>query len=360
MNQSLIWMGLAACTQAPPNNPIDTDIEHDPTVLTVRSLGVAGLTMRRGEDLVLTAPMVSNPELLAVMLDPIASDPALIGRFLPAAWVADATAILTGHGHYDHLLDVPAVQAMTNNAVVYGNVSVANMLAAYDVPAVLTLNDPDDPAVDRRMCPDPDPCTGVPSGNEGRWVPIEAANARIRALCSTHPPQFLSAVHFGEGCAEERLDTPPVLANDFKEGATLAFLVDFLDEDGEVQFRLYYQDAPATAPVGSVHRDLLVEHRVDLAVLNVGNFDAVEEHPAGLIADLNPRFVLGMHWENFFLTQDDPLEPIPFHSHPTLFDAMALEAMAAEDVGEALVNGEAQTDRYWRPDPDTLFQFPMP
>ncbi|MFL5543984.1 MAG: hypothetical protein ACJ792_04730 [Gemmatimonadaceae bacterium] len=52
----------------------------------------------------------------------------MIDRFLPA--VADrASAILVGHGHYDHLLDVPYIAThRATSAFIYGGPSIRRML----------------------------------------------------------------------------------------------------------------------------------------------------------------------------------------------------------------------------------------
>ncbi|MCP4920539.1 MAG: hypothetical protein GY913_26875, partial [Proteobacteria bacterium] len=138
------------------------------------------------------------------------------------------------------------------------------------------------------------------------------------------------------GCVQESWASPPTRASDWLEGATVSWLVDFLDEDGDIAHRVYYQDAPTNAPRGLVHPDLLDERPIDLAVLNVGSWDAVRDHPTQALQNLAPRYAMGVHWENFFQTQAVDLEPIPFHASPEKFDAAAYAVMS---------------DRYWRPSP---------
>ena len=302
-----------------------------PMPLEVTSLGVGGVALRHGDTLVLTAPMYTNPTLVEVTLGDVVSDPDEVDAWLQDEDVVGAQAILIGHAHYDHLLDAPRVQERSGGATIYGNVSTRNLLSGLDV---VVVNDPDAPLVDRSMCAVPDPCTGVPAGSEGSW--IEGDGFRLRALCSTHPAQFLGIIHFGEGCVEETWDRPPTSAGDWLEGATVSWLVDFLDDDGAIAHRVYYQDAPTNAPRGLVHPDLLAERPIDLAVLNVGSWDAVRDHPTQALQNLDPRYAMGVHWENFFQTQAIDLEPIPFHASPEKFDAAAYALLS---------------DRYWRPSP---------
>lgn len=328
--------------------------------LEVEFLGVGGVALRVDGVSVLTAPLYSNPSLLEATVGSIEPRPEIIDAYLPLDRVQDVVAILVGHAHYDHLLDVPYVRTKTADAMIYGNRSVARLLAGFDeVPAgrVAVLNDPRLPLVDRRGCLEPDPCTGVEPGIEGAWVPIPGASMRLRALCSTHPPQVFGAIHFGEGCVAAEQSEPLTVASQWLEGATLAYLVDVLDPStGAPLYRVYYQDAPADAPIGLPHSDLLEEHRVDLAILNVGTFDAVVEHPESAIEVMEPRYVLAVHWEDFFVTQDEPIQPIPFHPDPAEFDARALAALGDEPEAPLRVDGVEQEVRYVRPVPGTELQ----
>jgi L-ascorbate metabolism protein UlaG (beta-lactamase superfamily) len=330
-----------------------------PPPLQVRFLGVGGFSFRRGDDAILTAPLYSNPDLLTVGTGDVAPNPERVERFLDPAVVGPARAILVGHAHYDHLLDVPLVRPRTDDAVVIGNDSVRNVMAGVaEVPAdrLIVVDDPAHPLVDRRMCPDPDPCTGVPAGAPGEWIAVPRTHVRVRALCSSHPPQILGGAHFGEGCVNEPQAAPPPHAADWREGATVAFLIDFLDPaSGAPAFRVYYQDAPTTAPYGHVPADLLAERGVDLAVLTVGTFDAVRDQPGEILANLKPRYAIGGHWENFFRPQDQPIQPIPLMAAPTEFDRRANEALPGDDA-PVLVDGAPQGGRYWRPLPGTSFE----
>src|SRR3982751_3624429 len=81
-------------------------------LVSVTYLGAAGLLIQHEGHVLLTAPFFSSPSFdsvrprVARLLrsgQRISSDTAVIERFLPKD--ADrATAILVGHGHYDHLM----------------------------------------------------------------------------------------------------------------------------------------------------------------------------------------------------------------------------------------------------------------
>ena len=55
--------------------------------------------------------------------------------------------------------------------------------------------------------------------------------------------------------------------------------LDFLDDDDEPVFRVYYQDAPTNAPIGNPPATILADKRVDVALLCVGTYDQVAAQP---------------------------------------------------------------------------------
>jgi len=320
--------------------------------LFVRAMGNQGFLMRFGGEGVLSVPMYSNPTMDEVVNDQILPNPELIHRFLGDAKLSEVRAIVTGHAHYDHLMDLPYVWPKTDQAMIYATKTAKHILAGYapdpaahcppidpaeqtwpPIPRdrVVAFNDPDDDRVDTRLCVGQETCTGVSGNQPGSWIEVPGYHIRLRALCGSHPDQ-LWIVHFAQGCWDEDYCRPPELASDYREGTTLALLIDFLDKSGEPVFRIYYQDAPTDGPVGHVPEELLAEKGIDLAILCVGNYDIVRDQPGEIIAALNPRYVLAGHWEDFFRKPGEPLQPQPFLN---LDDFMSrLEAACPPRSGE--------------------------
>jgi len=75
--------------------------------LTIQYLGVGGWLFRMGETALLTAPFYSHPGTVEVGFWRISMDTARVDSLLPP--VDDVRAILVGHAHYDHLMDVPYI-----------------------------------------------------------------------------------------------------------------------------------------------------------------------------------------------------------------------------------------------------------
>jgi L-ascorbate metabolism protein UlaG (beta-lactamase superfamily) len=296
-----------------------------PDPLEVRFLGVAGFLLRSGDQAVLTAPLYTRPSITDVTVGAIASDAALVQASLPAGALDSLRAIVSGHAHYDHLLDTPALLQAAPGATLYSNTAGQHILAALapdrapscppSPPAspslprtrVVALDDPAASVVDYRPCPADRPA-GAPLA--GAWTRVPGSRVRLYAICSAHPDQ-LGPYHFGLGTVDADQCALPTVADNWREGRTLALLIDFLDACDRPVYRIYYQDAPTTLPVGLPPADVLADKRIDLALLCVGNYDKVVDAPAATLAALAPRFALGGHWEDFFRPASDPTQPLP-------------------------------------------------
>jgi glyoxylase-like metal-dependent hydrolase (beta-lactamase superfamily II) len=113
----------AASSPAPPSPSLP---------LRVRFLGVGGFLVEHGDEAFLTAPLYTRPSMVDASTGiPVESDAALVAARLPPAALANVHAILAGHAHYDHLLDVPSVMALAPQATLYSNLSARNLLAAF-------------------------------------------------------------------------------------------------------------------------------------------------------------------------------------------------------------------------------------
>jgi hypothetical protein len=355
---------------APPPVPdlasaADLSPAHDDRPLEIRFLGVGGFMMRRGQDAIVTAPLYSNPSILATTITGVASDPTEVMKFASSQPFDEVRALLVGHAHYDHLLDVPTVfPLLAPDALIYGNSTMFNLLAsyfpdrstrcttpapAYSIPRerVIALDAAGADKIDRRVC--------VGGGSTaGQWIQLPNLNVRIYALCSMHPPQ-VGPFTFAPGSVDTEQCDPPSAGDDWKEGQTLSYLIDFLDTDGITPaYRIYYQDAPTNAPVGQPPADVLMDKRVDAALLCVGSYSEVADQPAAILAALAPRYTIGGHWENFFQTQDLPLQPIPFLDLTT-YTQNAAAAMAPGSVAPIVVDGTATSTRSFVPNPGTIF-----
>lgn len=303
-----------------------------PDDLSAVYLGSGGWILEWDGQMVLGAPLFTNPSMLTVGLGSIRSDTALVEALLPP--VRDARAILVGHAHYDHLLDVPwTARRAAPDAWILTNQTAANILAGdpeLDPARVHVMNER---AGDR--------------DSPGHWVTLPGDRVRVMPLLTEHAPHFQGVELFG-GTVDRPMDILPTAARDWVGGQGIAYLIDFLDRPGgTVAYRVYYTDITASAPWGYPPplppND---EHRVDLAVIIPSSFHETEWFPEGVTQALDPRHVALGHWENFFVPWSRDPDPLVF---------MDLEVFVTR-LERALSPGSVWT----LPRPGDTLKIPMP
>lgn len=379
MKRAWALVVVVACTGEPsptaPDASVDGDAADAPAVdppapLEIETLGVQGFALTYRGETVLTAPMFTRQSTFEVGLNlPLESDTAGVQQGMAHVQMGNVKAIVSGHAHYDHFIDVPTLMQMAPGARTYTNLSGRHLLAALapDRPAgctntpaqtidrarVIAMDDALASHVDYTNCPAQRPA-GAPL--EGTWLDVPGSRVRMMAFCSMHPAQ-VGPFHFGEGAIDTDACELPAAASGWLEGQTLAFVIDFLDDDRRPAFRVFYQDAPTDAPVGQVPPSILGSTPVDVALLCVGSNDAVQNQPTAIIENLSPRFVLSGHWEDFFQPRTSPPQPLPFLDVST-YVQRAETALSASTDGELVVDGVEQAGRHLLVRPDTWVTVP--
>lgn len=324
---SVLVVVLAGCTVGPGvRGTVDLAPANRPAV-ELTYLGVGGWIMEWRGTTLLAAPLFTNPGLVRTGLLPIRSDTAAVDRWMEPWDVSDAVAILVGHGHYDHLMDVPRVARVhAPGAAILGSRTVRNLLGGWS-------------GVGERVV-----VVDSLAGNverPGRWIDLGDA-LRVMPLESHHAPHFEGYTLYS-GTADVPRTEEPASADAWVDGPTFAFLVDFLNADGSVALRLFYQDAVSAAPLGFAPQVLMEERPVDVAILVPATFDQVDWYPEALVDNLRPRWVLLGHWEDFFQPPGAETRSIRY-----------------SDMGHF----ESRLDRvlagaFWRPELFTVFRLPV-
>jgi L-ascorbate metabolism protein UlaG (beta-lactamase superfamily) len=286
----VVALTLAACSGTIPRNKFDALPSRPPDGphVELRYLGSGGWLFKRGDDVIATAPFVSNPTGLA-LLRRATPDDVLIAEIIPG--MEKVEIVLVGHAHYDHTMDLPSIAATkAPNADFYGGKTVKNVLAVLFRDRQLDKDRLK--AVDER-----DMAIG---DRKGRWFFNKARTIRFMALRSTHAPHIAGIKIVATGTVDTEQTEHPGAPLSWKEGETLAFLIDFLTGD-RIDFRIYYQDAASEPGTGILP---VLEGpegaRPDAAILCVAAFDQVDGNPEHILANVQPRYVIGGHWEDFF------------------------------------------------------------
>lgn len=263
----------------------------------LRYLGTSGLYLEWQGHGVLFGPFFSRPSPLRVALGKMQPNGEAVRRGLVGLPLEKVGAVLVGHAHYDHLLDVPLVaQEHAPGARIYASATARNLLFPY--PSVHRRTT----ALDRRL---------------GTWVRLRDAEGRalpvrVMPLATTHAPQS-RFFRWAEGEARAPLHRlwEELRHGRLRQGQPLAFLVELLDpETNSVGFRLYYQDSASHQGTG-LPPELPGDGVIDLAMLCVASHHLAQGFPEYLLEVLAPRHTLVAHQEDFFRSAEKPTRFVP-------------------------------------------------
>ncbi len=277
------------------------------TKLMVQYTGSGGLYLLKDGHGIMIDPFFSHQRLMKIGTSvlggglrgkrKLASDPAMVNLGLKSMEAAGGkqplkiSSIFSAHSHYDHLMDVPAIfNKLNKTPVVYLNQSGFNTCYnVIDTNKMVVLED--------HM-----------TTREVKRPPIElqtqGGKIHIYPILSEHNPHFKNIKFFSGRNTKPILDFKDVYgktyANDWLEGNTFSFLIDYLDANGTVEFRIFVQSSSCSPPAGIPPPDLLKDKEVDLAFLGVVSYHFSPDYPCTLLNAIKPKQIVWVHWEDFF------------------------------------------------------------
>lgn len=269
-------------------NDVGKITRTEASVAQLQFIGAGGFYLAFPKAGVLVDPFYSNPGLLTVAsLRSLTADTETIDRYLPP--LDDVKALLVGHAHFDHALDVPYIATkLKANARIYGNTTLKNALAASLAPGQFV---------------DVEPSMSV-EGRGGRWLDI-SPRLRVFPIKSNHAPQ-LGFWLLASGNVERPQRQLPRDAIDWRSGENVSYLLDFLDEKDRSVYRVFIQTSASSFPNGMVPDAVLNDGKsIDMAVLCAASYEKMKRYPEYLLERMMPQKVVLVHWEKFWT----PYEP---------------------------------------------------
>ncbi len=251
----------------------------------VRWLGTAGFELHYAGFTILIDPYLTRASLAEVVGGRLTPDVARLRAELPRA-----DAIIAGHSHFDHILDVPALARLTG-ARVFGSRSAITLCRAERVPEAQLMD------VERT------------TGATAEVGPFE-----LRFVPSAHSPFALGRVPF-PGDIVDCADVP-MRAERYRCGAVFGVDVRVAGR------RIYHVGSAEILDAGAPPIE------VDLALVCVAGWPSTPRFPERLVRALGPRSILLSHWDDFFRPLDRPARALPAMQIERFVDRLHSEARA--------------------------------
>lgn len=302
----IILLFFAACSN--PIKKIDFaenqsfDEKTSTEKLSVEFNGVACFYFKYKDQAILTDPFMTNPSALKVGLGKLITDEELLNSFQPK--MSDIKLISVAHAHYDHIMDLPYyLKRMENNVPVVGDINTFKMVKAGNF---------ENPVFDISK-------QKANVENKGEWFYTADKKIRVLAVKSYHLPHiFCIKLYHGE--IKKELKEFPKKSKHFMESETMAYIYDFLDDDGKPEKRIYFSSSCAAYSDGYFPKEILEEKSVDLAILPLALSKKAQGFPEDIINFLQPKDIIFCHWENFFRDRTKPLKPVSMSNIPKMLE----------------------------------------
>jgi L-ascorbate metabolism protein UlaG (beta-lactamase superfamily) len=265
----------------------------------VQWLGTAGFAIELDGYTLLVDPYLTRASLARCLVAPLRPDHDVIRRCVPRA-----DAIVAGHTHFDHVLDVPRI-ARTTGARVFGSRSAEALCLAQGVEA------------ERVECVERD------AGSEP--VEREVGPFALRFIPSAHSRFALGRVPFPGDIAD--CGDVPMRTEAYKCGAVFG-----------VEIRVAGKTLYHLGSAELVDANVDVKH-VDLLLMCVAGWTASRDFPERVGHRLAPGAVLLSHWDDFFRSVERPARMLPAMQMPRLVDRLA-RASGGAKVGTVPIFGD--------------------
>jgi L-ascorbate metabolism protein UlaG (beta-lactamase superfamily) len=254
------------------------------TSASFRWLGVAGIELQAGEQVLAIDPFFTRPPFRKMWFGRVQPDRALVAAKMPRCdWV------LVSHAHWDHLMDAPEVVRNTG-AIALGSPNTCQLLRALGV-------------IEDKIRP-------IQAGDR-----LALGNFQVEVLPGAHGP----TPGFGPGPLPAGLQ-PPLRMRDYRMDLSFSFRIQAAGQ------RLLQWN--------SVHP----EPAVPADVLCISPSGAAPFYEA-LLQQVQPRVVIPVHWDDLFRPLSKPLRPM---LKPPRWALPPLQRMDLQEFGRMVARIDPQ------------------
>ena len=248
--------------------------------IRVTWLGTAGFAIEHAGFTVLIDPYVTRASLFDCASGPVVSDVEAVHRYVPKA-----DAIVAGHTHFDHALDVPTIARITG-AKVFGSRSCVHLCRIAGVPEAQVMD---------------------VESHRGDFVTCEVGPFTMRFVPSVHSAFFFGRIPMQGEISD--CDQIPLRTGEYRCGAVFGV-------DIRVAGKRIYHLGSADLLEANPERD------VDLLLLCVAGWNTTSRYAPRVMSALRPGSVLLSHWDNFFSPMSEGARALPAMQMPRLVDSL--------------------------------------
>lgn len=307
--------------------------------ISVHYSGCGGLYFLKGNDGIYVDPFFSNPRAMKIGTSLMGGGLKGKKKLRPNKKMIDygvsriekqtgtidqqVRAIFSAHSHYDHLMDIPVLYSnLDNKPPLFLNQSGYN--TCYNVLDRSSMK-----VLEEYMSTQEH--TGKPVRLE-----IDDGSILVYPILADHNPHFKYVKLFSGSHANPITDyTDPFAktrANDWLEGNTFSFLIDYLDDSGAIVFRTFVQSSSCNPMAGVPPKELLQQKAVDIAFLGIASYHFAEEYPCRLLSEIENAHpgkrpqIVWTHWEDFFRRYDKKPKTLRGTDVPEFFDLSCVQS----------------------------------
>lgn len=271
--------------------------------ITIHYIGCSGFFIRKGNKVVVTDPYFSNKKastfLFGTLTNKANIEPevkSLMGSVFFDI-IKDSLdhsglikALLISHAHVDHYGDVPYLfhnrYFNQDTLKIIGSTTTQYYLGGDEIPEQNTIRSVENSA--------------STVSAEGKWIYVNNG-IRVLPIIGEHPAhlQILGInIHFVPK-KNEKKNIRHKYWRKYTSGQTLCYLIDFLNDDGSINFRIYFNSSGSNSPLGLPAQSVLKQHPVDIAMVCVASYNLVKNYPEDMVRYLKPAHIITSHWEDF-------------------------------------------------------------
>ena len=246
-------------------------------MLKVTFFGTTTLLFDDGKDQILFDAHVTRPSIEKYVAGAeVVTDRNLCDKLIRLHHIDRLRAIFISHTHHDHVMDAPYI-ANQCRAVVYGSESAKNVALGGGVPEEKTV-----------------------VFQHGSSFTI--GEYRIRILKSLHSKPTIFNNDLGEPITKPLVQ--PASLRDYKEGGSYDFFV----EHGEHKILIRPSFNYIKGQLDGIQADVLF---LGIAGLGKADPDMEKAFFSETVEKTGANLVIPVHWDNFFLPLEEPIEGMP-------------------------------------------------